>query len=116
MIWGRVDCQRNNDSPAIAQEWELSRSLCTTKSKAASVAGTAAMPDGHGLVGAAMAGWNQGIAERDISDNTLVSCLNERGYIFRAKSEHDRVCADIKAAATSKKPVGKPPRPLNGAT
>jgi hypothetical protein len=118
-LWGRVDCQRLADNPTLQLEFEQAKTICLSRAQAASVAGTANMPEGHGLGGAMVAGINQGAAANQISTATATGCMGEMGYLMKTKSEHLAMCAAIKEqreriaaaapAPTSKKHTAKPP-------
>ena len=116
-VWGRVDCQRLADNPALQVQFEQDKTICISRAQAAAAAGTANMPDGHGLGGAIVAGINHAETRNQISLATIVGCMGEAGYLFKTKSEHLAMCAAINeqkrmAAATpaqpSKKRPGKP--------
>jgi hypothetical protein len=95
-VWGRVDCQRLADNPTLQLEFEQAKTICLSRAQAASVAGTASMPEGHGLGGAVVAGINQGAAANQISTATAVGCMGEMGYLRKTKSEHLAICEAIK--------------------
>jgi hypothetical protein len=116
-LWGRVDCQRLADNPTLQLEFEQAKTICLSRAQAASVAGTANMPEGHGLGGAMVAGINQGAAANQISTATATGCMGEMGYLMKTKSEHLAMCAAIKeqreriaaASPTSKKRPARQP-------
>jgi hypothetical protein len=118
-LWGRVDCQRLTDNPTLQLEFEQAKTICLSRAQAASVAGTANMPEGRGLGGSIVAGINQGAAANQISTATSTGCMGEMGYLMKTRSEHLAMCAAIKeqreriaAAAspqTSKKRAAQPP-------
>jgi len=116
-LWGRVDCQRLADNPTLQLEFEQAKTICLSRAQAASVAGTANMPEGHGLGGSIVAGINQGAAANQISTATATGCMGEKGYLMKTKDEHLSMCAAIKeqqqriatASPTGKKHAAKPP-------
>ena len=95
-VWGRVDCQRLADNLALQVKFEQDRTICASHAQADGVAGTANMPDGHGLGGAIVAGINHSETRNQISTATMVGCMGEAGYLFKTKSEHLAMCAAIK--------------------
>ena len=53
------------------------------------------MPLRSGLGGAIVDGIEQGMARNQIAMSTVMSCMAERGYLFRTRAEHEAVCAAI---------------------
>ena len=96
-VFGRVDCQRAEGNPIVQQQFEQARAICLGRAEAAAVAGTSAMPTGHGLAGAISSGIQQGMAQRQIGESTAISCMAEQGYIQRTRAEHEAACAAIQA-------------------
>lgn len=123
-IFGRADCQRAANNPVIQQDFELARQVCLPRAEAAAVSGTTAIPVGHGLAGAMMSGIERGMAQNQIATATVTSCMAERGYLLRTRTEHEAACAAIaeqKAAAErtkrgpqSKATAGAAARPTRG--
>jgi hypothetical protein len=119
LVWGRVDCQRLADNPALQVEFEQAKTICLSRGQAAAAAGTANMPGGRGLGGAIVAGINQSATANQIGTATITGCMGEMGYLFKTKSEHIAMCDAIKeqkqrtasAAPTpkSQKRAAKPP-------
>ena len=120
-LWGRFDCMRMADGPEIQAEFEQAKLICSGRSEAAAIAGTAAMPNrGRGLSGAIVSGIEQGITGAQISVATAKSCMAERGLFLAKKSEHLARCptsvvvADARPALrkpAAVKPVPEPPLP-----
>jgi hypothetical protein len=111
-VFGRLDCQRAEGNPMVQQQFEQARTICLGRAQAAAIAGTAAMPTGHGLGGAIASGIQQGMAQREIGENTAISCMAEQGYIQRTRAEHEAACAAIQAqqqqmAAAAQAPLVK---------
>ncbi|MFG1256335.1 hypothetical protein V5F79_03355 [Xanthobacter flavus] len=102
-MWGRVDCKRAADHPELKPEYEQALAICENRAIAAGTAGTANMPGGYGMAGAISAGINQGIAEGNIRRSTTISCMAERGYLLKKKSEHTAACAEAKPLPASPK-------------
>lgn len=109
-VWGRVDCQRTADSPILQQEFEQARTICNAGAQAAGLSGTAGMP-GYGLAGAI----SQGITAGQISRNTGIACMGDRGWLLRPRSAHLAACEAIeaqKAAEQAKRLPASKPRPV----
>ena len=114
LVWGRVDCQRLADNPALQVEFEQAKTICLSRGQTAAAAGTANMPEGHGLGGAIVAGINQAHTANQIGTSTIIGCMGEMGYLRKTKSEHIAMCAAINeqkriAAATPTQPSKKRP-------
>lgn len=109
--WARFDCRMRDDGPEIHALFEQAQAICAPRAEAAAIAGTSGMPVGHGLAGAIASGISSGIAQGQISRATLSSCMAEQGYTLRTRSQHDELCADIRAArnppAKTRVPVAK---------
>jgi hypothetical protein len=108
-LWGRVDCQRFADNPALEVEFDLAKTVCGHRAEAAALAGTSGMPMGHGIAGAIAAGIAQGITAAQIKTATVQSCMAERGYLLKRRSEHLAICARIAP------PPPPPPPPITKA-
>lgn len=105
-IFGRVDCKRFADYPELEIEFEQAKAVCLPRAQAAAVAGTTAIPVGHGVGGAIASGIERGMAQREIGVSTAVSCMAERGYLFKPMSEHLAMCesqAALNKAASKRK-------------
>lgn len=89
MLWGRVDCKRSGD-PKVAIQFEQDKAICSGRAQASAIAGSAPMP-AFGLAGALA----RGIAHDNISNATTTSCMAERGYLWKRKSEHDALCSAV---------------------
>lgn len=118
LAWGRIDCQRADNTPALLQPFEQAKLVCVNRAEAAGIAGTAAMPTGYGLTGALVSGMNKGITASQIQDATIKSCMAEYGYSLLRKSEFDARCPIVQAAAppppTPKKTRKTPPQSSKG--
>jgi hypothetical protein len=95
LLWGRVDCQRLAENPALQQDFDQAKTICLSRAQAASVAGTANMPGGYGIGSAMVAGMNKGIASNQIATATVNGCMGEMGYLFKTRSEHLAICEAI---------------------
>jgi hypothetical protein len=95
LLWGRVDCQRLAENPALQQDFDQAKTICLSRAQAASVAGTANMPGGYGIGGAMVAGMNKGVASNQIATATVNGCMGEMGYLFKTRSEHLAICEAI---------------------
>jgi hypothetical protein len=96
-VWGRVDCQRSEGNPALVQEFDLAKQICSSQAEAAALSGTANMPRGYGLAGGIAASINQGTTAGNISRATGNGCMGEHGYMLRTRSEHIEACEAIQA-------------------
>lgn len=111
-IFGRSDCRRMADNPALQQEFEVAKQVCVPRAEAAAVAGTTAMPLRSGLGGAIVDGIEQGMARNQIAMSTVMSCMAERGYLFRTRADHEAVCAAIATQnAPAKGKISAPAKP-----
>lgn len=116
--WGRFDCQRAADHPELLPQFEQAKLVCVNRAQAAGIAGTASMPTGYGLGGAIASGISAGIAQGQIQNATVNSCMAEYGYMMSKKSEHEARCPVVAVtppeppAPPKKKPKPKPkPKP-----
>ncbi|WP_162561217.1 hypothetical protein [Methylobacterium terrae] len=91
-VYGRVDCKRAADHPELDIEMEQAKAVCLPRAEAAAVAGTTAIPVGRGIGGAIASGIERGMAQRQIGEATTISCMAERGYLFKTRSEHLQMC------------------------
>lgn len=108
-IFGRVDCKRLADYPELEIEFEQAKAVCLPRAQAAAVAGTTAIPVGNGLGGAIASGIERGMAQREIGTSTTVSCMAERGYLYKPMSQHLAMCesqAALKKAAVKRRASG----------
>lgn len=101
-VFGRVDCQRAEGRPDIAVHYEQASAICKNRAEAAAVAGTTAIPVGQGIGGAIASGIERGAAQNQIGAATAISCMAEQGYVRRTRSEHDRICTELKAHEVAK--------------
>lgn len=91
-VFGRVDCRRSANDPEVAALYQQDSAVCLGRAQAASLSGTAAM-HGQGIVG----GLDKAITSNNIGKATLISCMAERGYLYKRKSEHNTMCEAIAA-------------------
>lgn len=104
--WGRFDCQRAADHPELTPQFEQAKLVCVNRAQAAGIAGTASMPTGYGMGGAIASGISAGIAQAQIQNATINSCMAEYGYMLLKRSEHVARCP-----ATAVKPPEAPEPP-----
>lgn len=112
-LFGRVDCQLSVGNPKLMVEYEQAMAICKPRAEAAAVAAGSNIPVGYGMGGAIASGIQRGMTEGQVGKATAISCMAERGYILRKSSEHEAVCASIKA---QEKPQRATPRPRQSST
>jgi len=108
ILWGHIDCQRSADHPEFNTQIEQAKLVCINRAQAAGIAGTASMPTGYGLGGAISSGINAGIAQGQIENATVKSCMAEYGWMLSKKSEFDARCP-VPVAVVA--PPAPPPPP-----
>jgi|HubBroStandDraft_6_1064221.scaffolds.fasta_scaffold111911_1 hypothetical protein len=106
-LWGHIDCQRTADHPELASQFEQAKLVCFNRAQAAGVAGTASMPTGYGLGGAVASGISAGIAQAQIQNATVNSCMAEYGWMLTKRSDFDARCP----VAVVAPPEPSPPLP-----
>ncbi|MCG5237114.1 hypothetical protein [Xanthobacter oligotrophicus] len=90
--WGRVDCKRAADHPELMPEFEQAKAVCFNLASANAAAASA---NTQGLAGA--------VTAMQVNSGTAESCMAQRGFLLKRKSEHNAMCA-----AASAKPTAKP--------
>lgn len=99
IVFGRVDCQRSENNPTIQAAFEQDSAVCKGRAEAASLSGTSSM-NGGGLVGAL----DKAVTQQQIGKSTIVSCMAERGYLLKRRSEHTAMCSAIAAQKAAPAP------------
>lgn len=97
--WGRVDCKRAADHPELLPEFEQAKAVCFNLASANAAAASAGT---QGLSGA--------VTAMQVNAGTTESCMAQRGFLLKKRSEHNAMCA-----AASAKPPAKPPQPQTSA-
>lgn len=92
--WGRFDCRRLADGPEFVAQFEQAKAVCSNRSQADGMAGSAAV---RGEISAA-------ITAVQIQNSSLKACMAERGYTLARSSEHDARCPAV-SPAPKKKPA-----------
>lgn len=111
MTFGRVDCQRTIGNPALTLQFEQDTAICQGRGDAAALSGTAVM-QGGGILGAI----DKGVTGGNINRSTVLSCMAERGYLYKRRSEHLSTCEAVKGQNSSQKAKPGPPSRLKLAT
>ena len=101
-VFGRVDCQRAEGRPDLLVQYEQAVAICKGRAEASAATASAAIPVGSGMGGAIASGMQRGMTESQVGISTAISCMAELGYIRRTRSEHLRVCAELKAHESAK--------------
>ena len=66
LVWGRQDCKRATTNPEIVADFSRDKGFCER---------------------------DAGLKEGDSVNAQMVSCMTDRGYAYRAKSDHDAACS-----------------------
>lgn len=91
-LFGRVDCKTTKGNAILEVEYEQAKAVCLNRADAAAVAGTTAIPIGHGAVNAVFSGIQRGSAQREIGLSTALSCMAERGYLHETDAANAARC------------------------
>lgn len=108
--FGRADCRRLADHPEIARQFELDSAVCDGRAQAAGLSGTASMWSGS-LVTAI----DKAVVTNNIALATVRSCMAERGYLLKRRSEHLAMCAVSVPAPALPRRVAPAPAPKRSA-
>lgn len=91
MIWSRLDCQSMREKPELKPAFEQAKLVCGNRAQASGLAGSApymARPDLASTVGGV-------IAQSQISEATVKSCMAEYGYTITRRSELAGRCPGV---------------------
>jgi len=94
-IWGRFDCQRQADNPALMSEFEQARIICTGRAEAQARAAAASVAPGYGMGGAIAAGFERSVVAQQVGVPAVMSCMAERGYTRAPRAAHEARCAAV---------------------
>lgn len=109
-VWGRFDCRRAATDPEVVTLFEQARAVCMNRAQAAAVAGTTAIPTGHGIGGAIASGIERGMAQNEIGTSTAISCMAEYGWLRARQHEHAARCPAASRTLTQVPPMTPRPR------
>jgi hypothetical protein len=91
-LFGRVDCQTITGNIELEREFELAKQICLPRAEAAAVAGGNSSSRNE-IVWAI----DTAITRNQIGRATINSCMAEQGYLLHTRTEHDAICASLKA-------------------
>jgi hypothetical protein len=97
-LFGRVDCQTITGNIELEREFELAQQICVPRAEAAGVAGGTSTARNE-LVWAI----ETAMTRNQISRATINSCMAEQGYLLHTRTEHEAICATLKARQVSRK-------------
>lgn len=106
LVFGRVDCRLGADHPELLPEFEQAKAICSNRGDAQGEAASASMGTGGGLGGSVV----RAMTSVSVRDKTAISCMAERGYLLKKRSEYMAWCEAMyppkatSAAADTKKP------------
>lgn len=96
VVWGRVDCRRAGDDPALVAKFEQDKAVCLAKAEVTAEVSRAQFGYQPSLVGALSAGVQ---ADR-VGVAAAKACMAEAGYLYVARSAHDARCSTPAATPT----------------
>lgn len=91
MVFGRVDCRLLADHPDLLPEFEQAKAICSNRGEAQGEAASASMGTGGGLGGSVV----RAMTSVSVRDKTAISCMAERGYLLKKRSEYMAWCATM---------------------
>lgn len=106
--WGRIDCRRAVDDPALSTKFEQDKLVCAAKAEATAEVSRSQYGYQPSLVGALSAGVQ---ADR-VGAAAARACMAEAGYVYIARSAHEARCA--KPASTPATPPKRERRSFTG--
>lgn len=100
-IWGRFDCQRGAENPAIQADFEQSRIICTGRAEAMAVSAGANVRSGPGIEGAFVSAFERSQIQQQVAIPAVLGCMAERGWTFSTRAEHEARCTASRPASSS---------------
>lgn len=95
--WIRADGQRGMGNPALAQQFEMDKTICEGEMQKANLAGSAACYGLANCVGVAVA--------RDQSMGVVgKGCMAQRGYVLVPEDQAEAKAAELRLIAASQQP------------
>ena len=98
MTWVRTDGQSGRANPALAQQFEVDKTICTGETQKANMSATPNYNAG-GVIGAIQAGVERNNQNTDVAKG----CMAQRGYMYVPADQAEATAASYRAAAVAAK-------------
>lgn len=100
-MWRRADCGEEGTGES-SQRYALATTICRGRAQAAEISAAATVPTGYGTGGAIASGIEAGMTRVHVSDNIMISCMAEQGYMLWTEAQFQASCP-APAAAVAKR-------------